>query len=68
MKDLENPAYVENYGFMCQWCCKCKACHIWHFEIIRGKTEEKDYVVISHAGYPELDKLLKFYEKGRRKK
>lgn len=40
--ELGNPAYIWNNGFMLQWCCKCKALHVWHFHIVRGKTEEKE--------------------------
>ena len=60
---MKTPQYIWNDGFMFQWCCKCKALHSWHFHIIRGKTEDKDYIVISCAGYPTLSKLRKFYEK-----
>lgn len=63
IKELKNPVYIPNYGFMFQWCCKCKALHVWHFEIVREKTEDDDYVVISYAGYPELSKLREFHEK-----
>jgi len=65
--ELPNPARIWNDGFMFQWCCKCKALHIWHFHVVRGKTEEKDYVVISCAGYPKLSKLREFYEKNYKK-
>lgn len=61
--DLKTPAYVWNDGFMFQWCCKCKALHVWHFHITRGRTKDKDFVGISVAGYPKLAKLRKFYEK-----
>lgn len=65
--ELPNPALIWNDGFMFQWCCKCKALHIWHFHIVRGRTEKKDYVAISVAGYPKLAKLRKFYEKNYKK-
>jgi len=65
---IETPEYIWNNGFMFQWCCKCKALHIWHFRIERGKTEEDDYVAISCAGYPKLAKLRKFYEKAMKNK
>lgn len=61
--ELKTPECVWNDGFVFQWCCKCKALHIWHFHIVRGRTEEKDYVAISCAGYPKLSKLRRFYEK-----
>ena len=67
---MKSVQYVWNDGFMFQWCCKCKALHVWHFHIVRGeKTEtDKDYVVISVAGYPKLSKLRKFYEKNYKSK
>lgn len=65
--DLKTPEYVWNDGFMFQWCCKCKALHVWHFHITRGINEEKDFVGISVAGYPKLAKLRKFYEKAMKK-
>jgi len=68
IEELKNPTYLGNYGFMFQWCCKCKALHVWHFEIVRGKTEDDDYVVISFAGYPKLSALRNFYEKNYKKK
>jgi len=61
--EMKNPDYVWNNGFMMQWCCKCKALHVWHFRVVRGKTEDKDYIVVSIAGYPKLSELRKFYEK-----
>lgn len=61
--DIESPEYIWNNGFMFQWCCKCKALHVWHFNITRGKTEDKDFVAVSVAGYPKLSELRKFYEK-----
>lgn len=66
--DLKTPEYIWNDGFMFQWCCKYKALHVWHFHIIRGKTEDKDFVEISVAGYPKLAKLRKFYEKAMEKR
>ena len=66
-KEMESPESIWNDGFMFQWCCKCKALHVWHFHITRGKTEDKDFVTISVAGYPKLAKLRKFYEKAMKK-
>jgi hypothetical protein len=68
IESLKSPTYILNYGFMFQWCCKCKALHVWHFEIMRGKTEEDDYVIISFAGYPKLSRLREFYDKHKYKK
>lgn len=66
-KEMESPESIWNDGFMFQWCCKCKALHVWHFHITRGRTEDKDFVTISVAGYPKLAKLRKFYEKAMKK-
>ena len=66
--EMKNPEYVWNDGFCFQWCCKCKALHVWHYHIVRGKKQEDDYVVISIAGYPKLSKLRKYYEKNERGK
>ena len=60
---MKNPEYVWNNGFMFQWCCTCKARHVWHFDIIRGKTPEEDYVAISVGGDTVATKLRKFYDK-----
>lgn len=46
MKDVE---YIENNGFLFQWCCDCHLRHIWHFKILRGKTPDKDFIEISGA-------------------
>ena len=47
--ELKTPESIWNDGFVFQWCCKCKALHIWHFHIVRGEKVEDDFVVVSCA-------------------
>lgn len=63
---MKNPEYIWNNDFLFQWCCTCKARHIWHFHIVRGKTPEEDYIELSVAGDPTSTKLRKFYEKSKK--
>jgi len=60
MGDVE---YVKNDGFLFQWCCNCKARHIWHFHVMRGKTHDDDFVVISGARDFMVEKLRRFYHR-----
>ena len=60
---FDRVEYVENNGFMFQWCCKCKSRHIWHFHIVRGKESEDDYIEISCGRDTVAEKLRKFHEK-----
>ncbi len=65
MKQVE---YVWNNGFVFQWCCDCKARHVWYFHVVRGKTPDEDFIEFSVAGDSIAKKLRKFYEKAMKRK
>lgn len=44
--DAEDIDKRKSGDFLFLWCCDCGLRHIYHFEIIRGKTPEKDEVHI----------------------
>ena len=60
---MENTEYMGQDSFMFQWCCDCHLRHIWHFHIIRGKTPDDDFVVMSGVRDEMATKLRKAYEK-----
>ena len=62
------PCIILNDGFFLQWCCGCKARHIWHFHIVREKDPSEDYVVLSVARDFTAEKLRRMYEKGNKSK
>lgn len=60
---MDNTEYMGQDSFLFQWCCDCKSRHVWHFHIVRGKTPEEDYIVITCAKDGVATKLRKAYEK-----
>lgn len=56
---MKNVEYVENNGFLFQWCCDCHLRHIWQFEIVtQGK---KQFIKINGIDDRMGTKLRKFY-------
>lgn len=62
-KESPRVRYIETNDFWCQWCCDCKLRHIWHLEVIRGKTPQDDVIKLTGANDEIATKLRKFYEK-----
>jgi len=62
-RQMDSVEYIEQDGFMFQWCCKCHLRHIWHFHIVRGETLNEDYIIISCVGDEVGTKLRSFYNK-----
>ena len=60
-RPMDPVEYIEQDGFMFQWCCDCHLRHISHFHIVRGESPEKDYVVISCARDEVGTRLRKYY-------
>ena len=61
---MSNRVFIENHGFMSQWCCNCSNRHIWHFKIYRDKkNNDKDFIEISMFQDNKANQLRKFYER-----
>ena len=61
--EFDTPFNIPNNMFLSQWCCKCKARHIWYFSIIRGKNPEDDEIYVDCFRDFKAEELRKFYEK-----
>lgn len=60
---MPSPVYVENDGFVSQWCCKCGNRHIMYLKICKGdKKTNGDFIKINWFQDDVGTKLRKFYE------
>ena len=58
---MRNVEYIEDNGFLFQWCCDCGLRHIWNFQIV--ETKKQKYVKIIGIDDILATKLRKFYKK-----
>ena len=65
---MQPVEFIEQDGFLFQWCCGCHLRHIWHFHIIRGKNPVDDIVVISGNADRVATALRKSYDKNNNNK
>lgn len=42
--DADDLQKFKNGDWWFQWCCDCGLRHLWHFEIVRGKSPKSDEV------------------------
>jgi len=68
-KSMDSPTYVQDMGFVSQWCCKCGNRHIMFMRICKGnKATNGDYIEINWMQDDLGTKLRKYYEKKTAKK
>ena len=58
---MNNIEYIEDNGFLFQWCCDCGLRHIWNFQIVDDGKQK--FIKIVGTDDPSATKLRKFYKK-----
>lgn len=59
--------YLQDGGFLSQWCCKCQNRHIWHVRVHRGKNKDEDFVEIRGFQDEKANELREYYMKSSKK-
>lgn len=68
INQMPNPSYVQDNGFISQWCCKCKNRHVMYLKICKGnKKTNGDFIEVNWFQDDVGTKLRKFYEKTKGK-
>ena len=63
-KQMDNPSFIADGGFVSQWCCKCGNRHILRLKIREGdKSTGGDFIEINWFQDNVGTKLRKFYKK-----
>lgn len=57
----EDILFIEDGGWLFQWCCQCHLRHIWRFHIVKDKG--KQYIRMEGIADEKATELRRWYEK-----
>lgn len=58
---MDEVIFIEDDGWLFQWCCQCHLRHVWRFHIV--KSGRKQYIRMEGITDKVGTKLRRFYEK-----